>query len=439
MATFSVTATGTNDLAAIADPFLPGPITARTAELFAGQLKFTGDNKVIYDSLFSDYQERFEAVRKNEIPAVLDANAALWSVNGAGGQVTAPTAQAVEKVFDLRKKALQAINQCDATFFEDIMTTLLTDDDDAALQRVRQARTREIYNRGPGIGDMFANFGPGGPGRGGRGAGRGPGGRGGGRPQSFNFFGSSGEESSLDLAVIVQSISLEPDEIIAIDPALREYETAVTEAFRKQYEAIMRMQLAMDKAMVESMQVSPDGQSRTAQMGAGFRATMEGDGRASREARSALTSLNRASRDKIAALLPPSAQLEFKQAYNRKAFAWVYRDDQSANPHLVQAMKLDDLTPQQQSVVTDLSTDYRIAYDALCERMVELQAASPDMSGPPAPGEPRDWQAMQDRQRELEKLTFDRNDLSDKTVSRLKVVLTDEQVQRLGGLSAKAE
>jgi hypothetical protein len=89
--------------------------------------------------------------------------------------------------------------------------------------------------------------------------------------------------------------------------------------------------------------------------------------------------------------------------------------------------------------VTDLSTDYRMAYDALCEKMVELQAAAPDMSGPPAPGEPRDWQAIQDRQRELEKLTFDRNDLSDKTVSRLKVVLTDEQVQRLGGLSANAE
>ena len=32
----------------------------------------------------------------------------------------------------------------------------------------------------------------------------------------------------------------------------------------------------------------------------------------------------------------------------------------------------------------------------------------------------------------MEKLTFDRNDLNDKTLAKLKVVLTDEQAQRIG-------
>lgn len=432
-----------SDASPNADPFLPGPITGRSAELFAKQLNFTGDNKVIYDSLFEDYKERWETIQKSDIQPVLDASAALWTVNGPGGQVTAPTAEAVENIFDLRKKALQAILQMDSSFFDDVKTTLLSDEDDAALQRVRQARLREVYNRGPGMGDMFANFGPRGPGSGGgpRGGGGGGGGdrpSGGGGPRSFGFFGSSSEESSLDLTVIIEGITLEPEQRNAVDPALKEYETAVTEAFRKQYEASLRMQQAMDKAMAQSMQVNADG-TRTTQMGAGFREAMEGDGRASRETRRDLANLNRTSRDKIAALLPPSAQLEFKQAYNKKAFGWVYRDAQAAGPHLTAAMELDDLSPQQRSTVSDLSTEYRCAYDTLCEKMVDLQAGAPDTSGPPAPGEVRDWQAMQDRQRELEKLTFDRNDLSDKTVSRLKVVLTDEQVQRLGGLSAHAQ
>jgi hypothetical protein len=50
------------------------------------------------------------------------------------------------------------------------------------------------------------------------------------------------------------------------------------------------------------------------------------------------------------------------------------------------------------------------------------------------PGVQRDWQAIQDQQRAMEKISFDRDDLNDRALSRLRAALSEDQVQRLGGL-----
>jgi hypothetical protein len=416
----------------LADPYLPGPITERVSNAYATQLDLDGDNKVIYDSLYDDYRERFEAVQKVDIQAVLDANATLWSMpnatpgggSGGGGSVKPPSVEDIERLYSLRKKALQSIMQADDSFFEEIKTTLLSDKDAAALERVKLARKREVYNRefaasGMGGPMMFAGRGPGG-GRGGRNA---TGSRG------FGFFGSGSEESSLDLAIVLEAVSLSTDERAAVDQTLRDYEKTATDAFRKQYDSTLRMRQAMDKAVAQSAQSRAAGENM--QMGAYFRELMEADGRASREASRELSALNRATRDTIMAMLSSAAQQELRQSYNRKAYAEIFRDPQSASTHLTAALRLEDLSPQQRSTINDLSVEYHASYDQLSERMIELQASSPqfDPGGPP---EARDWQAMQDRQRSMEKLTFDRNDLSDKAMSRLKVVLSDEQTQRIG-------
>jgi hypothetical protein len=416
------------------DPYLPGPITERVASIYATQLGIDADGKVIYDSLYEDYRERFATVTKNDVQAVLDANGKLWSVQPGSTEMNPPSGEDIDRLFSLRKKALQSIMLADDGFFEEVKTTLLTEKDDAALKRVKLARQREVYNRVPGGtgGMFFGATGPGGAGRSGRGNSMRP-------PRSFGMFGGSSEESTVDVAMLLDTVEITTDERAAIDAALTEYEQKVTESFRKQYETNLRMRQAMDKAMAANMQARAasagnSGGDRAMQMGVDMRQVMENDGRAAREVRTEITALNRAARDKIMAAISPTAKEEFRRAYNRKAYAEIFNDPQSANQPLTAALRLDDLSLQQRSNINDLSVEYHGAYDKLSEQMVELQINTPEFGGfgPGGGGGSTDWQAMQDRQRSMEKLNFDRNDLNDKTLAQLKVVLTDEQAQRIG-------
>jgi hypothetical protein len=162
-----------------------------------------------------------------------------------------------------------------------------------------------------------------------------------------------------------------------------------------------------------------------------MRQIMEGDGRTARDARQAVNSLKRASLAKMKELLSESQAQELQRAYNRKAFAGVYRDSRSAERHLSEALALEDLSPQQRTQVQEIAAEFHANYDAVSEKLVELEANRTDFS---AAAENRDWRGVGDQMRAREKLQFDRNDVNDKAISKLRAALTEEQIARLGGL-----
>ena len=99
-------------------------------------------------------------------------------------------------------------------------------------------------------------------------------------------------------------------------------------------------------------------------------------------------------------------------------------------------MQLDDLTSQQRSSLEELAASYRSTYEELSRKMVEL-AKQGQVN--PMNFETVDWQAYQQRTEQLQRLHFDRDELSDRAAIRLKAVLRDEQIQRIGGLPKPKE
>jgi hypothetical protein len=433
--------------AAMVDPFLPGPISSRSVTQYATVLNLTNDKRAVLDTLHEEYTEKYHALDESTLQPVRKLSLNLWTSNGMGGPLEPPTAQAIDQLYDLRRKALTAINDLDSSFFDDLQTTLLSSDDAATVQRLHQSRLREVYNRGEsatmlGPGGMrvgmerTARRGPGG------GAGGGPGNRGNRGPRGLAFFGGRSNESSVDLSTVVDSVQLESDDHTKAAQALLEYEHNLTEAFRKSYEASMKMQQAMDTMIAQNARANGannaqgqggrgPGGGGNAGGGGGFRDIMEGDGRSARQAQAAVVALNRAALTRLQQDLSPAAADAVRRSYNRKAYPDVYQDQRSAEPHITAALALNDLSDQQRTQITQMAGEYRISYDQLCDEMIKSNSRMPDMSGPP---QQIDWQAMQDQQRTLEKLNFDRNDLSDKTMARLRALLNEDQVRRLGGL-----
>lgn len=423
------------------DPFLPGPITRRDVAAYAAMLKLSEESITILNSLHDDYLEKFELLKDGDIKTVREAERALWSMPPGGGQVNPPTPAAVENVYALRQRALAAIQALDSSFFEDVRSTLIDGEQSAAMERVTLARQRHVYNRGGDAGNMFMpgmrgremrgrteRQAGGGPGRGGRAE------RGGAGARAFRMFANQSDEASVDLAALVDELKPEPADPAAFNAALLAYEQTVTAAFQKNYETGLRVQLARDRMMAEATSI--EGGDRRVQITADVRNLMEGDGRAAREARQAIADLNKSSLATLSGMLPAGQAQSLRRAYNREAFPGVFRDPRSAEPHLAAALALGDLTEQQRSTIQEVAAEFHGAYDQMCERMLELEATAPDMGGPP---QNRDWQAFQQRLRDREKLEFDRNELSDKALARLRAALTEPQIQQLGGLRTDEE
>ncbi len=416
------------------DPFVPAAISDRDVEAYAKRLALNDDARTILSGLHDEYSDRFKQIDDTDIQAVRDASENLWQ-RGDGDRPTPPTADDVDRLYSLRRQAIAAIKTLDEQFFNDVQVAVLSEEQHALLDRVRQSRLRAIYNRGTGEQGMF-NMGGGGGGRGGRG---GPGGGGPGR-MFVSGFGGSSSESNVDLSVLIEQSKIAANDPKALDTTLAEYEAAATAAFQIMFENNMRLRQSTDRMAGQFMRGGGGGDrggnAAVAVNGDSIRQTMETEGKAAREASAAMTTLNRDSLERVVAQLDATNADALRRAYNKKAFPDIYRDRRSAQPRIDSALALPDLTDQQRDQLQTMAFEYRTAYDALCEQMITLEksnaAAPTGGGGQGAGGAGFDFQAIQERMRNREKLDFERNDLSDKMLARLRATLNEEQVRRLG-------
>jgi hypothetical protein len=398
------------------DPFVPAAISARDLETYATRLKLDEDQRALLSGLHADYLDQYRILEETQIKAVRDAEQGLWTEDDTGERKP-PTSEAIDTLYTLRRQTIEAIKQVDALFFENVQMTLASAGGEPAIERVHNARLRSVYNRGAGSQGMFTMGG--GPRRGGG--------------QRVAFVGGPGggasAEATIDVSVLVEQNDLEATDRAQLDAALADYEVAATAAFQNLFDTAMRVRQSMDK--MTSQFTRGDGNVSVQINGESMRQVMEGDGRASREARSTMIDLNRATLERLGALLEPQSADRLRHAYNRKAFPDVFRDPRSAGPRIDAALALTDLTDSQRDQLQTIAAEFHGEYDNLCNQLIDLERNAGAIGGP-GDGAPFDLGAFQERMRNREKIEFERNDLSDRMLARIRATLSPEQSQRIG-------
>jgi len=426
------------------DTYLPGPIRQRDLDRYARYLNLDAGLMPLLEVLHDDYMAQFDILRDTKVKAVKDKSRSLWAIDEQSGQAAPPSKGDIEDLYRLRRSALAEIAALDERMFTDLETVLPEGDHAEAMQRIRYARKRDIYSRGRDTGGFRMFGGPGGGGRGGR---------------SFTFTALGGpgasSESVIDLSALSEQVDFSDDERQRIDPHLAKYENDVTAQFQAAFETSMRFNEIMDAVQAAATEISDGGARREVRLDGGdgtMRQAMENEGREQADIRMYIVELNRETLDKLQSVLPAASYGRLRDTYNRKSFPDVYMDPASAETALSAITVLDDLNPDQRMQINELAAEFHTSYDQLCQQMVELKLAEPVgglMMGPGGGGGRGDGQrggrrggrgggmdmeAFQQRQRDMEKLRFDRNDLSDKTRTRLKALLNDDQRARLGEL-----
>ena len=202
---------------------------------------------------------------------------------------------------------------------------------------------------------------------------------------------------------------------------------------KREYRATLENQQMMERFSARMSASGEDGAGALGAALAEFQESMKVVADRARDADQRQRALVRSVIDEVCGVLPEANATAIRRAYFRAAFPRVYGDRRSAVPLLEKAGDLNDLTETQRSDLATIQREFLPAYEAASERMVEINREA----GLVVPGsDPEQWQSWQDRRNQLERVSFERDELSMKAVRRLKQVLTEDQVRRIPGLSA---
>ncbi len=398
----------------ISDPFgrrrtLPQPISKPQVGRYAKRLDLDSAENAIIASVHDDYREKFDLLEQNEYAEVRDAEDNHWREDPETAERIPPTESDIDRLYQLRRQAVKSALSTDEEFFDNVKLVVEDDQRVQLAERLKQARLRDIYRsalKAPS--GMFS--------------------MGGGGMMIMGAPGSDAAEDNVDLSQIVGELELSDEATAQIDPVLLDYELEVTDIFRQSFEVSLRIEETIEKVSVQSTTVEDGRVERELSSENEHLNAMEELWGQDHETRRKLIETNRTARDQIMEVLDVSSAEQFRRAYNKAAFPQIYRKQDTLSHVLAQAMSLPDLTADQRARLGDIVAHYHNEYDSLCEQMVEAQ------SGGSLSGEEDGWDfsAMQQRAQQIESLKFQRNDLNDRIMAELRLLLTDEQIRRLG-------
>ena len=135
-------------------------------------------------------------------------------------------------------------------------------------------------------------------------------------------------------------------------------------------------------------------------------------------------------------VLPPETVAQLNLAWAEASYPAVYIDPRAVGDKLLAAMELEGLDESVRADLLVLQQGYGKQYKEQCGELVAIFE-----SMPPRPGMGNfNLTKMEEREKAMnqaERIRFERDDLSDKTRDRLRAMLTEEQIELIGGLDVQ--
>ena len=312
---------------------LPDPISSRDLEGYARRLQLDEFQRLAIDPLHEQYRAAFRQLREDDIAKLLKQTAEM-----TGGGFTMPQRQKVERLLKDMKRTFKKIEQLDTRLFSQ-MDVVLTDAQRTVMPRVRLARARQRYHNGA--------MGGGG-------------------------FGS--QASSVDLSEIYARLELSDQELLDSDPLIASYERRLTPAIKKLYEATMTMTLDMLDAFEAAgfTEINMTDPESAQQMMDTMRDIWADIGKNMTAKSTAIAELNRKTLKSVRARLTPKNARDLRHNYYRRAYPTAPRDPMSAQKRFAAALRLEQLTEDQQLAISDAGQTHQRSHDRITDEMIKF-------------------------------------------------------------------
>jgi hypothetical protein len=240
-------------------------------------------------------------------------------------------------------------------------------------------------------------------------------------------------ESSMDLTELLRSLKFDEKTLATLDDTCFAYERDITAGLMALYDRMLAFQRSNEMWSAEWQRMNAENPEAAIDFSDRYQELIGDSQTKFSEAGRAVAQVNLATMQKFQEQLTPADWLRFQRAYNVKAFPDIYEDPRSPAPALDRALALDDLTGDQRARLSDLAASFRPAFETLCDDAAALRREfqRPMWAAMTDQDEVRRWQEQQSKQ---ERLDFERTELLARTISRMQMLLTEEQLRRVGGL-----
>lgn len=364
----------------IDDPLLAPPMEMEDVELLAARLGWGDDETTVLSTLHDDYLEEYDRLRTAPIedePAADEERAA------------ADEAEAIWALFE-------ALCDADDRFFDGAGVLAADESPQRLIKRHRAMRRRHVLTNAA-------------------------------RKTAWMF--SVGDDGFVDLVSIIAHADISDAARTSLQLIEDGYEAQVTPLIRDRLDAARKAHRRMTMARDLRQRGNPAAGRLSEAMMEKWREAQD----EARDCNKQIVRINRETLEQVLAKLTDDAAWVLRYEYNREAYPDIFDDDESAEDALAATYRLEDLTPPQRQRVNELASDFRRDYFELSRRMVELRRHRDfDIMS-------REGPRREDIEREIElaRLSYDRDELSARARTHLRLILTEEQVQRTGELKRR--
>ena len=405
---FDVNATGT-----------PTPLKREELEGLRSRFHLSDEEFSILTLLYEDYTGRWKEIEQSEVAELHELPSGFPGPHGEG---TPQTMQTIARRFELRRDITERMLALDNEFFDGVGAALSTRIDKANTERLRRERQRAAW--------LSADRGAGG----------------------FIGAGMMGESkaSGADLVRLVRESKLSDGARSTIAPKLNEWDMASVDVYRQRYEIRVAAQKKQAEFDLKMAQTTSDDNGQTAEIRITSETPgledMKANGRKVEEADELTARMNEATiRSMLDALNGNAEQVLLEDAWDRAAWPSVFRDRSDVEPKITTALGLADLSPETKSALEAIAAEHRDEYRRISKEMIaanekaakenaERRKANTQGDGPDI-----DIRSMQARQDTMNRLRFERSELNEKTLRRVKEKLTPEQAEKVGDLPKRGE
>jgi hypothetical protein len=386
---------------------IPREISRRDLTVYARMLKVPDDRRVLLDELHATYLEQYKELEERWSSKLQRAEVAPYGAR-LDGERGGPSVDAVDHLFELRRRSLDEVMQTDEAFYADVRLALISEENEYLLDRVRWHRTRAVHDAMVARTSMWAGM-------------------------------SANQQGSVDLTRLVRLQRLSDEVLSRLDPLLHEYlqeaATLAIERYRLQTE-FERVMLRHTITMQQRMEEDEDGFAGAMAFGMELQQALSKVAAPLQDMQKEIATLNARTLEAIEGELSDTVARALRLAFNRQAHPRIYRDASAIEQHLDRAFELRDLSSQQRERLTELAIDYRPAYAELSEQMVALDSGGSAMMIFGA--DENQMREMMNRRNEVARIAFERNELNARAIRQLRSILTEQQIEQLGGLPEPA-
>lgn len=252
-----------------------------------------------------------------------------------------------------------------------------------------------------------------------------------GRVTARTWIYAPNSEQPVDVVAVLREAELEPSDRVLVMQAVLGHAPALNETSQKAFDASIEMTQQMERLQAEMFTGArtQEDQMRIAQE---FQRRMQEISAASKPFTDARAAEQRVALDAAMESLSDSRRPLLQRSWTTASYPTLYRDPKALFSTIKKVESMGDLTEDQRNQVTIAATEYRDAYDLASDALMAASATPvPEANNQDA----EYWLAIQTRERAIQRMKFERDETTARAASRLRQILTAEQLARFRNLT----